>query len=185
MALALFSALNFLSKLHRHLTKPEAFVTDRDRNEVSKALSIILEALPQLKEVLKNDKTRWSPQPNGSCNEEAAFSALIKALLHDGIDIGLQVNEAGTVWKQFRNKLAHMAQPEGWVEVYGSDRALTNPRATIENMPSFRKADGHWVCNADRLSVDVQRVADWLCERVDACCEHARVTTALTWLQPS
>ena len=182
MAHTMLSALNFLSKAHRHLTKPEAFVTDANRTAVEDAKKKIKAQVPELKALFKDDATNWIASPKGSCNETSAFRGLVRSLAESGIEIGIPVSEAETVWKQFRNNLAHMAQPEGWVEVCGAPHALTDARKAIEKFPSFSKRHGHWVCNADRLSLDVITVAEWLCKKVEICDEPARIKALLTWM---
>jgi hypothetical protein len=66
------------------------------------------------------------------------------------VDLGFPARDAENVWRQFRNALAHMAAPESTVQTGGPTNELR----------SFRKSiGGDWICNVDRLTVDLQR---WL-----------------------
>lgn len=185
MALAMLSAFNFLAKAYSMLLKPDAFVTEADRAAVKSARDIVKDRVPELKSLLKSGKTDWRSQPKGSCNETEAFGRLIKALHVDGIDLGLPPENAEAVWGRFRNKLAHMGHPNGVVEVGAADQGkpLQNARAAIRGgPPAFRKRDGRWICNADRLSLDIIDVADWICKQVDTCSELDRITNLGEWL---
>jgi hypothetical protein len=184
MAVALFSGMNFLAKAHRHLTKPGVFVSEKDREAVEDARSVVETRIPELKPVLKGERTRWALPQINACNEEAAFSALVKATLCDGVDIGIPLSEAGTIWKHYRNKLAHMGQPEQRVrvEVWAAEKPVANPREVIQGNPSFREEGGRWTCNVDRLSLDVVRIAEWLCTKVDLSDDAGRVRAALHWV---
>lgn len=185
MALALLSAFNFLAKAYSLLLKPEAFVTDTDRAAVKSAVDTVKGRIPELKPVLKSSKTNWRPQPKGSCNESEAFGRLIKGLNGDGIDLGLPSENAEAVWGRFRNRLAHMGHPNGVVEVAVADQGkpLHNASIAIRGGPAaFRQVDGHWVCNADRLSLDVLDVAEWVCQQVDACTHVDRITNLAEWI---
>jgi hypothetical protein len=152
MALAMFSALNFLAKAYALIFRPNAFTK-------------------------KNGELR--------CNETDAFNWLIKALHQDGIDLGIPDSEATAVWRTFRNKLAHVAKPGSFVEVYDPKKSVS-PSAAERRVrtggPAFFKKKGHWMCNADRLSVDAFAVGDWVCKQVDACTDPARLKELSDWL---
>lgn len=184
MALAMLSACAFLAKAHLYLVKPEAFVTADDQNAVKKAKAIVKQHCPGLKRLLDSSKTNWMQPKIGSCNETEAFGRLIEALQREGIDLGLPPTEARAVWDRFRNKLAHMAYPEGVVEFCGATAAKTldEARAAIRRLPAFRVHDGRWVCNADRLSLDVLKIADWLCEKVGRCTKLDRIKKLAEWV---
>ena len=185
MALAMLSAFNFLAKAYSLLLKPDAFVTEVDRAKVNSARATIKAKIPELKPLFNSSKTDWKPQPKGSCNETAAFGRLIKALHGDGIDLGLPSENAEAVWGRFRNKLAHMGHPNGVVEVAVADQGkpLRNASSAIRSgPPAFRQMDGRWVCNADRLSLDLLDVAEWLGKQVDACTQLDRITNLAEWI---
>lgn len=185
MALALLSACNFLAKAYSILVKPEAFVTEADRQNVTAAQKRVKTELPELKSLFKSSKTDWRPQPKGSCNETAAFARMILALKKEDIDLGLPPEEAEAVWNRFRNQLAHMAHPEGVVEVGAANegRPLKDAKgAILMSVPAFRLNEGRWVCNADRLSLEVITIAEWLCREVDECSGDARVFGLGEWM---
>jgi hypothetical protein len=185
MALAMLSACNFLAKAHLFLVKPEAFVTADDHAKVKAARTTVKQQCPALKSLFESSKTDWVPPKSGSCNETEAFGRLIDALNRDGIDLGLPTAEAENVWGRFRNKLAHMAHPQGVVEVIAANEGkppndLVN--AIRKTAPAFRMKDERWVCNADRLSLDVLVIADWLCKQVDGCTEQDRIARLAEWM---
>lgn len=185
MALAMLSACNFLAKAHSFLVKPEAFVTEDDREKVKSAKATIKNEIPEMKPLFKSSKTNWIPPKSGSCNETEAFERLIEALHGDGIDLGLATEQARDVWERFRNKLAHMAHPEGIVEVSTANESkpLEDAKGAIErSVLPFRMKDGRWVCNADRLSLDLVAVAEWLCKKIDECAEEDRITRLADWM---
>lgn len=147
MALAMFSALNFLAKVHLGVSR--------------------------------------SNPSKGKTTDSDAFKWLIKALHEDGLDLGIPDNEAGAVWHNFRDKLTHVAKPGSFVGVY--DRKKSFSPSAAEKMvrtekPSFYKNNGRWMCNADRLSVDVIKVAEWVCEKVDVCPNQSSLQTLSDWL---
>lgn len=185
MALAMLSACNFLPKAYSFLMHPEAFVTQEDLDKVKKAKATVEERCPELKALLRSGKTAWKPQREGQCNETEAFGRLIEALHQDGIDLGLPTTEARAVWDRFRNKLAHIAQPGGVVEVYTAESAKqpNEAKGIIQRgHPAFRIDGELWKCNADRLSLDVLVIADWLCKEVDTCTVPDRITKLAEWM---
>jgi hypothetical protein len=185
MALAMLSACNFLAKAHSFLAKPDAFVTAGDRARVKGAKATVKQHCPELKSLFKSGSTDWKLPKVWSCNETEAFGRLIEALHRDGIDLGLPPSEAEAVWDRFRNKLAHMAHPQGVVEVSAANegKPLKDPRGVIQRgVPAFRLRDGRWVCNADRLSLDVLEIADWLCKELDRCDEQ-RIRGLAEWMR--
>jgi hypothetical protein len=154
IALATFSALNFLAKVYAFVFKPKAFH--------------------------RTKSGEWR------INETDAFNWMIDALLKDGIDLGIPLNEATAIWNHFRNKLAHIAKPGSFVGVYDFKKSVSSSaaeKAVRTGKPSFFKhSNGHWMCNADRLSLDILRVADWVCEKVDACTDQGALQQLSDWM---
>lgn len=166
MALAMFSALNFLAKAYRKLVKPERFVDKKTAADTKRALEQARERCPDLACNLGKCKT---PQ-EGECNESNAFTALVKALVTDNaIDLGLPNDHAQQVWLAYRNNLAHVAQPKSWVDVFAetSPRTAEDAKGLIASKPPFSTENGTWRCNADRLSIERLEIAKWLCGKVD------------------
>ncbi len=185
MALAMLSACNLLAKGHVWLKKSEMFVT---RADVDAVIAAVAEAKqnPNLAAVLGNNKTRWGEPFLGSCNESSAFAMLVKALRKDGIDLGVPNGDASKVWKDFRNRLAHMAHVSGTATVYTTGRPQFKPKAAeawIKNGPkAFVKENGRWICMVDRLSLDILDICEWLCRKLDACTELKHVRSFERWL---
>lgn len=184
----MLSACNFLAKAHSFLVKPEAFVTADDRAKVTAAKKTVeqhrSELSSELKPLFKSSKTNWIPPKIGSCNETEAFGRFIEALQRDGVDLGLPTDKARAVWDQFRNELAHMADTKGVVEVCVTNEGKppNDARDAIRSCPAFRMKDGRWVCNADRLSLDVLEIAEWLCNEVNSCVKQNRITSLAEWM---
>jgi hypothetical protein len=187
MAQSLFSALNFLAKVYVRLRhRDKYFSTEEKTNAVKSAVRSLksLEKQSALKELFPDldfrvllDKaalTQWKrPRPGDCADETKVFEMFVEAM--DGsVDLGFLASDAGEVWRQFRNALAHMAAPKSMVESGG----LT------DEIRSFRRSSlgGEWICNVDRLTVDVQSVASWLCEKIDQETDEARITDTLDWL---
>lgn len=182
MVLGLFSALNFLAKVHRLLTKPDVFVTPDDRKKVKEAVRQVKDKIPELRAVVVGITTRWAAQPVRSCNEKDAFEELVRAAKEASINIGLPPTEADLAWDYFRNQLSHMAAPKGWVEVCETGKKCVEAEALVKKqIPSFRKKNGAWICNVDRLSLDVIDLAEWLCKEIDNCGGPERIKNALQW----
>lgn len=186
MALALFSVFNVLSKCYAFLVSPDVFVTEEDGKQVKEAVRE-LRTDPKYAALLKNPKTNWRPQPNGSCNETDAFRVLVKDLLADQVDLGLPVESSGRIWKGFRNQLAHMAHPDGIVQVCRTEHPSPDAKRTIlSSIPkAFLQVGDRWLCNADRLSIDILDVADWLGNRIDQCVYEERLVAMKVWLSSS
>lgn len=186
MAQSLFSALNFLAKVYTRLRhRDKHFFSDEHRNAVKNAVqnlraegrqSNLREIFPEIdfRALLNRDAlTQWKPPRPGDCADETnAFKMLIEAM-SSSVSLGFSPPEAGEVWRQFRNALAHMAAPKSVVESEGPTKDL----------PSFRKSDsGNWICNVDRLTVDLQAVASWVCKEIEHETNQDRISDTLNWI---
>lgn len=185
MAQSLFSALNFLAKTYvclRHRDK--YFPSNQDTEAVTSAVrqlkamenqKALKELFPDLdfRALLGEDAlTQWKkPRPNECANETHAFTLLVKTM-SESVDLGFQAADAGTVWRQFRNRLAHMAAPASMVESGGP----------TERLRSFRRpGSGGWICNVDRLVNDIQAVASWVCQNIERETEET-CSRVLQWI---
>jgi len=184
MVLALLAACSFLAKVYRLLKKPNEFVSAEEVVLAKKALEIVKEH-PKFAKIVKNGKLNWIPR-EGDCNESNAFSALVRDLHKDGIDLGVEDNDAAQVWTDFRNRLAHMAFPDGIVAVYADQpkrrTAFQAEKFIREGRKSFEKGESGWMCVADRLSLDISDISEWLCQKIDEESEDSNVLKLQLWI---
>ena len=189
MAQSLFSALNFLAKVHARLRDGNKyFYTEEHKKGVKDAVKWLRVAaknhqldrtLPGLNfgELLQKEAlTLWKPPRPGDCaNETAVFKMFVEAM-SGSVDLEISATDADHVWIQYRNALAHMALPKSMVETDGPTNALR----------SFRQsARFGWIFNVDRLTVDVQTAADWLCKKIDEEADEDRIADTLRWILDS
>jgi hypothetical protein len=187
IAIGLLALLNFLAKVHLWLVDSQSFATEANLEEVKAAKARVIEDIPDLRRVVKD---RWmNPRP-GDCNEQRAFIKLVEAMREE-IDLGIADNkEAEEVWQKIRNKLTHMAMPDGGAGVYEGGHTLEEVETQIRNGPkAFMKAaemkgaDERWACISDRLNMDIPRIEVWLQRKIDACEDVGIIESALDWIR--
>lgn len=189
MASGLFALLNFLSKVYRQLIEPEAFVDEACRDRVRQIRREVKAAFPGQKD-LHGVVDRYLRARIGDTDELRSFVMFVDALKADGIDLGIpepSMPSAERVWRTFRNPLAHMAWTAGGtIAAYGAieGKTLLEARAVIKSGPPafFQKDMGAWVCNSDKLNVDVEAIDRWLAGRIDNTSAD-RVQGALNWIR--
>jgi hypothetical protein len=186
MAQSLFSALNFLAKVYARLRHREKyFFSEKDKEAVKNAVrklrakdnqDALKELFPDLdfRALLHEDAlTQWKPPRPGDCTDETKVFKMFVEAMSGAVDLGFLASDAGDVWRQFRNELAHMAAPKSMVESGGPTSELR----------SFRKSStGEWICNVDRLTEDVQTVASWLYEKIEHESDEDRISDTLDWI---
>lgn len=191
MTIGLFAVVNFLAKVYRHLIEPAAFVTEEDVKNVKQAGKHVQAEVPHLKGLVTAAKTGWKPPPlHGVDNEALSFVKMVNAIRGRAIDLGLATpQDAQNVWRTFSNRIAHMAWPsDGSVGSYlfskGSEPTFGDAQGIVRlGKPSFFKQDGQWVCNADRLNLDVRTITEWLCSEVDETANAENVQGTLQWIK--
>lgn len=157
MGIGLFAVLNYLGKVYMLLrhdagTKP---------GEVAE-LNEFLKANPQFEGVVE-------PKRPGQINETKAFMELAHDAPHS---FGISEDQFVMVWRALRNKLTHTLTPGQrktvWTFVV-KDALYANmkPALMSRNDPVFTVENGHLNCFVDLLSRDVERILDWLVERID------------------
>jgi len=180
--IGLLSALNFDAKVYLHLVDSKAFSTEEDRLTVKNAVKG-LEA--EVKKVAQGRRTRWEAPRIGGCNEQVAFTKFAQSI-KPTIDLGLADNEeAGEVWRFFRNALAHMGWPLGMVLVLKSERSSPEAERILRAGPkAFWKDDTtkRWSFNVDRLLIEMDAISDWLSEQIEMCPYPERVESAAAWM---
>jgi len=189
MAVGLFSVINFLAKVYRHLVEPTAFISEADRQSVIDTKTTLKTEHPELKQVISG----WQNPRIGDVNEMQTFIKLGEALPKN-IDLGISQQDnitAENVWKVFRNFLTHMAWPGSSVATIHFQNLPTN--LTIEQMlqvidnsgmKSFYKENSQLRCNSDKLTVDANKIANWLCEQLDnSQFTEANIESTLAWIQ--
>ncbi len=144
---------------------------------------------PELQRKFVETKIGWKPPTLHSVdNEVKCFERLVEAIRLSGIDLGLATpKEAQSVWKTFRNGFSHMAWPnEGAAASYlgMANLSLEMAQAWIKSdKPAFFKQGEQWVCNADRLNLEVRAMADWLYCEVDKPANAENVPGTLQWIK--
>lgn len=186
MAQSLFSALNFVAKVYARLRHRDKYFYRQQNKDDVKSAVMTLRAIgnqPKLKELspefdfralLSEDAlTQWKPPRPGDCVDETKVFKMLVEEMSGSVDLGFSAKDAGDVWRQFRNALAHMAAPKSMVETGGPTGELR----------SFRKPSvGDWICNVDRLTEDVQAVGLWLCDKIEHEADEDRITDTLGWI---
>ncbi|MFN0106971.1 MAG: hypothetical protein ACKV2U_33365 [Bryobacteraceae bacterium] len=167
---------SFQRYIDRRLKDPKT--TDADRKTI---------ATFESKTLNQHLDKNWRDLRVGDCDETKAFSTLIEALYSDGIDIGIPDKKtAEKVWGEFRNKLAHIAQPNQTVEVCAVDAGHNscNPEAAIRSTGTAFKRDlNGWACNVDRLCLDIIEITRWLVVKLESHTDSNRSSDILKWLQ--
>jgi hypothetical protein len=185
MLMGQLNVIGLLAKVYLHLACPDEFATDADVRAVKEAKKEIVEKLPLLKIVVKENRTQWRPPRPYECNEEKAFRKLTVAMA-EKVDLGIIGSSATDVWKQLRNNLTHMAWPEGSVAVCQFPFNSRDAEIEIDKLgPPFRYLEDRriWQCNVDRLNLMIPRVVAWLLEEIRACPNDDRVEAALRWMR--
>jgi len=177
MLMGQMNVIGLLAKVYLHLAQPEEFATEVDVRAVKEAKKEIVEKLPQLKTVVKGERTEWKSPRVNECNEAKAFRKLI-AVMANKVDLGITASVAIDVWRQFRNNLTHMAWPEGSVAVYQLACHSGDAETQIDQSgPPFQylKDLKIWQCNVDRLNLVIPHVVTWLSEEICACPNGDRI----------
>jgi hypothetical protein len=189
MALGLFAVLNFLAKVHRHLTDPDAFIAQNDREIVNETIKG-LKKDPKLKVILEGKNTRWLPPRVGDVNEKESFIKLVDALPNK-IDLGIPDDKgesAGEIWNSLRNSLAHMAWPKSPLGAYSTFPESTTMRELRwmidSGQKSFYKYQDCLVYNSDKLNIDVYKIAEWICTKIEkGIFSNANIGGTLKWMR--
>lgn len=167
MAVGLFAVLNFLGKMYRHLTYPEAFTTAEDKQQVVNAKATLRTQHPEMSQILR----KWQNPRVGEIDETRTFINLVNALPAT-IDMGFSEDiTPDQVWRTFRNYLTHMAWPNSAISTFNfRTPPITLSRAleAVENdvRKPFYIEYGVISCNSDKLSVALTQIANWLCAEI-------------------
>jgi len=200
MLTSLLSLCNLLAKSYTWLKNSKAFVTSDDV-ELAKAgiaqtkkiickqseLQELIPSVEDLKRAIASDKSKWKPPRLGECNELESFVAFVLAAKQNGIDLGLENKiAAGSVWRKYRNAMAHMAYPKEIVGVYADQpigRSMNQARRFIENgRLAFSMDNGRMICAVDRLSLNVGKLCVWLCNEINIVPAN-EIEGLWSWLQ--
>ncbi len=81
-----------------------------------------------------------------------------------------------------------MAYPQAIVGVYADQpvpRSINQAKKFImKRRLAFTNEDGKLICAVDRFSLEVDRICEWLCERIDdPSIDEANITQLHKWLQ--
>jgi hypothetical protein len=176
-ALALFATLGFLAKVYKILEKGFPYT----QNEINEA-----------RDALKNCPGCSSyenliiPRRANELNEENAFISLIR---DSKVNLGIKDDELCTVWREVRNKLAHMNVPDkGNVimtfKIMGkSYEEIIDLIEKSETPPFLRNENNDLEMYADILQRDVVRISKWIAEQIDSNqFKDDKIILALDWL---
>ena len=130
-------------------------------------------------------KERWQNPRPGECSEQRAFVKLVEAIRGD-VDLGIADNEeAEEVWQKIRNKLTHMAMPDGGAGVIETSHSLEEVEVALRTGPKafVKSSDGRWVCISDRLNVDIPVIEAWILRKIEESSDDSSIEAALAWVQ--
>jgi hypothetical protein len=146
------------------------------------ALFALLDLLAQIHKMLQTGKVRRS-------NETAAFGQLVQDV-GNLVNLGCSTKDDGMeIWKDFRNKLAHMASPSPYstVGVWGHIKELETYESWKEKIierPVFIKyPTGTWQCDADRLTFCVPQIAQLIHDEIAKCEDEALLREMVNWIR--
>jgi len=145
------------------------------------ALFALMNVLAQMYRFFKTGKLR-------EINETVAFGQLVEGL-GNLVNLGCSTKKEGEeIWRDFRNKLAHMASPSPYsmVGVWGHIQELQTYESWKEKIlerPVFiRYPTGIWQCDADRLTFCVPQIAELIHNEIAKCEDEALLRAMVKWI---
>lgn len=194
MTVGLFSAINFIAKIYRYLIEDSDFITELDFEEMKKVFNKKWRSdiKSSLNKKYQNyfEKCLKIPPVGSVKNEQVCFVRLIKDYCKENkVDLGLSDDDSiNSVWKYFRNALSHMSFPGGQIGTYDTDLTKIDRekiKKIILQQPrkAFGKEKGMYICNPDRLTIEIESIVTWLNKKIDSITDIKRLEGLKDWIE--